>query len=208
MNGFRLEIQGEDWNCDELPMHYCGGKSYCDCPSCNRAMFTAFNLELVNSELSNLNQWSWERLIVTFCPSCAFYMKPYWIKQTSVSVVGGNLERPSTVINNVTDSYPVRKIQIREIAGNFDRKEYLTRSVEPGVYHQIGGRPFKSDTVSIGCCECGGKMEFLGILDYDDLNVPLYEDGHNPVALIIGDYDCMNLYSCIGCAVVGLVWAR
>ena len=73
-------------------------------------------------------------------------------------------------------------------------------------HEQIGGKPIKGKDVELACVECGENMRFAGILDYDDLNVPLYEDEHRPVALIIGDSDCINFYTCLSCQVIGLKW--
>jgi hypothetical protein len=50
-------------------------------------------------------------------------------------------------------------------------------------------------------------MSFFGIVDYDDLNVPLSENGGTPVALIIGDRDYMTLLSCPECAIMRVDWS-
>lgn len=53
-------------------------------------------------------------------------------------------------------------------------------------------------------------MRFAGIVDYDDLNAPLYEKYDNgdqePVALVIGDMDSLHYFTCPEGAVVGLKW--
>jgi hypothetical protein len=51
-------------------------------------------------------------------------------------------------------------------------------------------------------------MQFGGIIDYDDRNVPLFETGRRPVALIIGDMDRLYWYVCGPCRVIGFDWVR
>ena len=82
------------------------------------------------------------------------------------------------------------------------------REIDDGVYHQLGGIPFKDVYYKCQCTECLNEMKFSGIIDYDDLNIPLYENEGNPVSLIIGDYDCINFYICNTCSYICYHWAR
>jgi len=140
-------------------------------------------------------------------------MKPYWLRYVDkeIEVIGG--DRSSyEVLQNVENVDRIRAISLRPLTEDDDPSSdivmtgYRSRSREEGVYHQIGGKPFRGHDQKLDCPDCGLAMQFAGILDSDDLNVPLYEDQHRPVALIIGDGDCINFYTCQRCRVVGLRW--
>jgi hypothetical protein len=51
------------------------------------------------------------------------------------------------------------------------------------------------------CQRCGGRVEFFGVIDYDDLNVPLYVE-EAPRSLSIGDMRSLNVYLCRQCPTI------
>lgn len=178
-------------------------------------MFPAINLSFKDPALKKLNLWVHNELHILICPFCSHYMEPYWIihDDDSVTIKGGNKD-DGEILQNIVTPYEARKIKLMPLTESdypidSERERGLvSRQVGEGVYHQIGGLPIKGSDISIHCCECNDEMKFMGILDYDDLNIPLYENNMEPVSLIIGDYDCLNFYSCNKCGVVGLSWAR
>ena len=186
----------------------------CMCPNCGKDMFPAINLKFPDPMLSSIVEWKAPFLRILFCPSCALYMAPYWIKHVGekVEIIGGYRDG-GEILQNIETPYLCREISLKPLdAGDYPVDEeklekLLARSRDPGVYHQIGGLPIKGHHDRLNCCNCEKEMKFLGILDYDDLNVPLYENDHIPVALIIGDYDSLNIFSCEMCSVIGMRWA-
>jgi hypothetical protein len=48
---------------------------------------------------------------------------------------------------------------------------------------------------------------FFGVLAYDDWNIPLTENGGVPVALIIGDYNTIDISSCSRCRLLAFRWS-
>jgi hypothetical protein len=220
MRGFRVIIAPENTTAGKQG-HFSGyhekqtGALYKECPCCKYQMFPALNLDFADSSLLPLGVWPQRYLNVLFCPFCGFYMKPYWIKYSAhgVDIVGGDCSSQK-VIQKIEMPYSISTISFREL--NDDerpsnpsvRRSYISRTREEGVYHQVRGEPIKGQNEQLTCPDCGTGMAFAGILDYDDLNVPLYESSHKPVALIIGDGDCINWYTCIRCLVVGLKWVH
>lgn len=216
--GFRINIAADD-AVPRRVRHFSGyhpdqaGAVLKDCPCCTRQMFPALNLDFSDSSLASLNLWSLPFLNVLFCPSCGFYMKPYWLRYVDkeIEVLGGD-RSSDEILQNVEAPDRIRSISLRQLTHDDDPSSeivirgYRSRSREEGVYHQIGGKPFRGRDEELDCPECGMAMQFAGVLDSDDLNVPLYEDEHSPVALIVGDGDCMNFYTCQRCHVIGLLW--
>lgn len=187
----------------------------CACPNCHRPMFPALNLNLADERLAEFRVWHHDRLVLLFCPACFLYMKPYFIEPIGREFrIHGGYRDGGEVVQNIEIPYACKLVKLEGIvdeelaANDVVRESYLSRNLGEGVYHQLGGYPFKGVSDALTCFQCGRAMKFFGILDYDDLNVPLYEDDHRPVALIIGDYDCMNIYSCEECCLLGLKWAR
>jgi hypothetical protein len=142
-------------------------------------------------------------------------MAPYWLRfvRDDVIVVGGDREDPN-VLQEIESPYEARPIELRRLVAD----EYPTtdarrdalrrRQVPPGVYHQLGGMPIRDSGTPLICPDCSKAMMFGGIVDYDDSNVPLYEPVRRPVALIIGDGDCLHFFTCRECDVIGVVWQR
>lgn len=217
--GFRVEFDVVDFLGEDCK-HFTGigavkSAAKCECPNCGNVMFPAMSLGFPDEKLKSIINWSYSRLHVLFCPFCALYMEPYWIRhnKSGVTVVGG-FRDGGEILQKIELPYLCRKILLRPLDCEdypFDGERLdnlLNRQREPGVYHQIGGVPIRGRGEILKCCDCSGEMRFVGVFDYDDLNVPLYENDHSPVALIIGDYDSMNIYSCDSCSVIGLKWSK
>lgn len=217
--GFRVEISEVDFLGADCK-HYTGVGNVtsavrCECPNCGNIMFPAMNFGFPDENLESIIAWSYPVLHILFCPFCAFYMEPYWIRHTKAGVaVMGGCRDGGEVLQDIETPYLCREISLKPLVAEDypidpERIEcLLSRKREPGVYHQIGGMPIKGCNENLKCCDCSREMKFAGILDYDDLNVPLYENNHSPVSLIIGDYDSLNIYLCEECSVVGLSWSR
>lgn len=218
MTGFRINIGLED-TYPGVARHFSGyhpaqsGAIFQKCPCCCRQMFPALNLDFTDSPLSSLNLWPQRFLNILFCPSCGLYMKPYWIcyKGEEIEIIGGD-RSSDEILLEIEAPFCMREISLRELNPEEEPfsasmiRSYRNRTREEGVYHQIGGYPIRGQSTVLSCIKCAGNMRFAGILDYDDLNIPLYESGHRPVALIIGDGDCINFYTCSSCQVIGLKW--
>ena len=54
------------------------------------------------------------------------------------------------------------------------------------------------------CCECGDRMEFSGILDYDVTNFRLLQTDGSEAGLELGDLGYLDVFTCSNCAVVGV----
>jgi hypothetical protein len=221
MRGFRVEIQPED--AGNLVLQYYSGFSdrqpgsvFAICPNCTNQMFPAINIDCHDLDVAVLDGWRQRYLNVLFCPFCDFYMKPYWIRfdRGLVADIRGGAASPGNILQNIETPYGIREIRLCELASedssnNNNALDMLReRKTPPGVYHQLGGLPIRGESLGILCPYCGEMMPFAGILDYDDLNVPLYEDGHRPVALIIGDFDSINFYICTKCSSLGFLWVQ
>lgn len=217
--GFRILISDSNFGGTEC-LHYSGvgqirNAKKIPCPNCSNFLFPAINLSFSDSRLQYILKWKMPEFHVLFCGYCALYMEPYWLKHELNSVlVTGGFRDGGEILQNINQPYNCREVKLCPLANEdypkniANTKSLLKREREPGVYHQIGGVPLRDVNYIMTCCSCAKKMAFCGVLDYDDLNVPLYEDSENPVALIIGDYDSMNLYACTDCSVIGLKWAR
>lgn len=174
----------------------------CDCPNCGGKMFPGWVVNTKNNLVQKYVDWPLNEIWALFCPRCAFYMEDYWIffeESGDVIEIFGGERDGGIVLQDIDFPYQSRALNIVE---NNDF-EFFHRP-----RHQIGGVPFKDVDYRIMCPKCKSPMSFLGVLDYDDKNVPLYENGGHPVALIIGDYDCLNIYSCSPCRALGFHWAQ
>jgi hypothetical protein len=219
LNGFRIEIQAIN-NEQAVLQHFSGyselqiGSVFHECPNCKNQMFPAINIDCLDRRLTSFVQWQERYINVLFCPFCDFYMKPYWLRFENgrvVDISGGKIGI-RTVLQNIETPYRIREACLRELTpeerptSDFIRNQYRRRAIPPGVYHQLGGLPITGDRLFSVCPYCDAKARFAGILDYDDLNIPLYENSHKPVALIIGDGNSMNFYICMKCTALGLEW--
>jgi hypothetical protein len=215
--GVRIRICREEPEVDDL-RHRAGnddGRPHASCPNCGRVMFHVFDLDLADPLVAGLHVWDRERLVVRVCPSCALYFEPYWVVEGVVPVVIGGARDGGRILQDVRPPYPCRAIELRVLHDDDypttpERARALrSRLYDDGVYHQLGGVPVRGGFAQLECCTCARPMKFAGVVDYDDLNVPLYEDDdRRPVALVIGDGDCLDLFTCAECGVVGLSWAK
>ena len=209
--GLRIKMASEDF-LGKYSEFFSGvgniiGAPACKCPNCKKRMFPAINLTFPNFIIARLGNFERRTVNILFCPTCALYMEPYWIKKSgkNFEIIGGHRDG-GDILQNINDNYRCRKIEVEGFLS--ESAEAIKGQSAPGNFHQIGGRPRKIDSVKMPCCDCGKVMKFFGVLDYDDCNIPLYENDDSPVALIIGDYDSMNIYSCDICDVIGLAWIR
>jgi len=216
--GYRIVI-GEHEVSDQSP-HQCGGtvlgvRSTPVCPNCSQDLFPVFKLDNSDPAVADLGLWRMPFLQVLVCPACALYMEPYWVRFSVDEVVIHGGERDTgEVLQEIESPYESRPIRLRQLAEEEDamtaasRQALLNRDVPPGIYHQLGGQPFRGSRDPLVCVVCSRTMAFGGIVDYDDSNVPLYEPVRRPVALIIGDGDCLHYFTCRDCDVIGVRWQR
>jgi hypothetical protein len=141
-------------------------------------------------------------------------MEPYWVRFTrdGVAIEGGCREDPN-VLQLIETPYESRPIELRTLAPDEcprteNQSNALRPQVPPGVYHQLGGLPTHESREPMDCIDCSRAMMFGGVVDYDDTNVPLYEPVRRPVALIIGDGDCLHFFACRRCDVIGIRWKK
>jgi hypothetical protein len=217
--GYRMHIPGRDeGDPSGSNPHFSGGTLQghvreISCPNCDKLLFPVFQLSLSDKRVRDLGLWGREFLQVLVCPSCALYMEPYWIlfRDSSVEILGGERDG-GDILNSINTSYESRGIILEPlVAEDYPLTEQsleaiVKRQRPPGVYHQIGGLPHRGDYDEMSCHSCGQLMRFAGIVDYDDLNVPLYENDHEPVALIIGDMNWLHYFTCAKCSAIGIKW--
>jgi hypothetical protein len=214
--GYRIEILSAEEESIEPPLHFSGGEmdgavKEVLCPNCTKPLFPVFRLSLADPRVADLGLWNQSSLQLLSCPFCGLYMEPYWVCfHSTIEVIGG--ERDGGQLLNPYINLPYDQRRIRLVAlrpSDFPSTEetchaHRTRAKPPGVYHQIGGVPFRYSKMA--CCKCKQPMIFAGIIDDDDLNVPLYEGNRQPVALVIGDNDRLYFFTCVKCHIIGLQW--
>jgi hypothetical protein len=209
--GFRIVIRQTGTS-----PHQCGGdvvgvRAAPKCPNCGQLIFPVFRIDNQDPSVAALELWDLPLLQVLVCPSCALYMEPYWVRfdDDAITIEGGERDG-GDVLQKIESPYEVRPIELESldtgIITDSTRLRLLSREIPPGIYHQLGGEPFRGSLQPLSCYRCSNVMIFAGIVDYDDANVPLYEPVRRPVALIIGDGDCLHFFTCRSCAVVGLRW--
>jgi hypothetical protein len=117
----------------------------------------------------------------------------------TIVVLGGERDG-GEVVHDITKPYRAREITLCPL-------ESVPESMDVPL-HQFGGIRPNPSIPALPCALCSQEMRFIGVLAYDDLNVPLYENGDSPVALIIGDNDRMYLEVCETCQCIGLQWVH
>jgi hypothetical protein len=183
------------------------------CPNCEKELFPVFKLSMSDKRIRDLKLWNEEFLQVLVCPSCALCMEPYWIlfRDGKIAIRGGERDGGG-ILQDINTPYESRLIKLEPLVAEDypltekSHKAFIRRMRPPGIYHQIGGLPNRGGYADMTCCECGKSMSFAGIVDYDDSNVPLTENDHEPVALIIGDMNWLHYFTCAACAVIGVRW--
>lgn len=215
--GYRIRILGPDAS---TPADHVSGGRPSDipgdvlCPNCSGLMFVPYSVDMTVPGLRTLGLWSRPRLSVLVCPRCALYMEPYWVVFGETPTIVGGERDGGKVLQEVETPYEQRAAELSALAPDdyptsHARIDALRARVrDPGVYHQIGGVPVFGGYDQLSCCRCNLPMAFTGVIDNDDLNVPLYEPGHEPVSLIIGDMDCLNVFACAACTVLGMKWVH
>jgi hypothetical protein len=204
---------------DESP-HICGGviapeRQDANCPNCHNPLFPIFQFDLTDEKIASLFHWQDRFLSILVCPFCFLYMEPYWVDlhDSTVNVVGG-LRDGGKICNRIAIPYESRRIKLRKL--EFDDYPLSDTTLEllderqraPGIYHQIGGLPPFQGFAELSCFKCKHAMEYGGVVDYDDENIPLFETDQTPVALIFGDMLYMNFFICPACSVVGYKLAK
>jgi hypothetical protein len=219
--GYRLEILPKGKR--SKGGHHAGGQlagpvKDVPCPNCNRPLFPVFRLNLADDRVARLRLWDLPFLNVLVCPCCALSMEAYWTRfGPEIEVMGG--ERDGGQLLNPDIDVPYETRAMRLVALKSDDYPLTEETIAahgrriraPGVYHQLGGLPFRYSAAwdwppVMNCCACDKSMTFAGVVDYDTLNVPLYERGGHPVALIIGDNDCLYWFTCRKCHTIGFQW--
>jgi hypothetical protein len=209
-NGFRITI--EDSYPSPSSTHRSGGTSRFNtlCPNCAGTMLPVFSLATSDPRVRELGLWSGDVIEVLVCPRCPFYFKPYWVHYTEnqAVVLGGNCDGEPPFED--FEPYEVRAISLRALEPwEPGGSAYVERPRPRQVCHQLGGRPFSQSprALHLTCPLCRSRMQFSGVVDYDDHNVPLRSTTGIATALIIGDADCLHWFTCNSCHVVGFDWA-
>ncbi|WP_116808200.1 hypothetical protein [Steroidobacter cummioxidans] len=147
-------------------------------------------------------------LSLDVCPSCSHSLNNYYvtIEAAGRKAAGGFMDEGGPVWE-LDLPFGSRRVDLQPISVSFwddldAQEEYLSRRLLEGVYHQVGGRAVKTCRDPIDECQrCGGRVDFFAVIDYDDLNVPLYEEAQ-PRSLIIGDMRSLNVYLCRQCPTI------
>jgi len=211
MEGYILEITEDDSSVN--PDFFSGSiKSLhlptCSSPSCGKPMFPVINIrEGAIDTGEQLNEKFFIGGYITFdvCASCSHALRNYHIAfdGNKKTVVGGYKDN-NGCSNKMDFPYENRAIKISNISDQKWSDEcfidsYHQRKLFDGVCHQFGGEKLKLDRVPIDSCMCcGGELNFVAMIDNDDLNVPLYENGE-PRELVIGDQKSLNVFACNKC---------
>lgn len=185
--------------------------SLCACPNCNAAMFPVLSFQKKTVPVAPQNDDFFDKggwMTLDVCPHCPHWLSNYVVhyRQGRRSASGGY--RTGTGRDNLIDMpFQSRSVRLQMIdqrlwATGDEREDYYHRRYLEGVYHQLGGERLRADQEPCQSCEnCNSALLFFGVIDNDDLNVPLYAGGE-PHSLIIGDMKSLNMYVCEACASV------
>lgn len=204
-----LEIETEKATNDDLV--YCGvvsnTPSLCKCPNCKENMFPIFS---VNKKASCAPKFDYfyvkDFFILDVCPSCSHGLKNYYVRyEQDVRIAGGGFIDGKGPSNYIDQPFESRTVKINPIDVDLWSdasfiNNILDRKFFDGVCHQLGGLKLKQERNPLTACLCckSEQISYIGTIDYDDLNIPLYEKG-KPCALIIGDMQSINVYACNEC---------
>lgn len=176
------------------------------CPNCGTNMFPVFNFRRgpVVRDLPDCffdgGVFFWD-----VCARCSHSLGEYAVTYHA----GGRLATHGYVtdrktINAVDEPYRSRSVRLIPIAGSFwsnadELERYARRRLRDGISHQLGGLALRRERSGhTGCLHCKAATEYIGTIDYDDFNVPLCDNGQ-PLGLIIGDLESLNVYLCRAC---------
>ena len=191
-SGFLLEI--EETNADEHSQVYCGcigtKPALCTCPNCGGNMFPVFSIHRSAFGMPDLEIYDEDGFVtLDVCPSCSHCLRNYSVSGLGPQrvVAGGYIDGKGPA-NFIDVPFGNRAVAVVPIADNMWEstefsENYFDRKLLSGVRHQIGGKKMKEEKVALlKCLCCGGDLSFLGTVDNDDLNIPLYEQGEPPIA--------------------------
>ena len=179
------------------------------CPNCNTPMFPIFSFAKTHFPMDIPECFFIDDLFtLDVCAACTHSLKNYKIDYSSGNkIVSGGYISDHKVSDQLDLPYKCRAVEINPIPDYFfaDKQvlgDYLTRKLKSGVYHQLGGVQLKEDKRPVEFCKDSDcELEFLACIDYDDLNVPLYEGGE-PFCLVIGDMQSLNVRMCRKCCIL------
>lgn len=178
----------------------------CSCPNCGTEMFHVFSIHRSVGGLPNADIYDEKGfLVLDVCPACSHSLRNYFIKvEGPQRIAGGGYIDGKGASNFIDKPYRNRAVTLIPIPENsWDSDDFIddyrNRKLLNGVLHQLGGKKIKSERNPLSSCICcGGSLDYLATIDYDDLNVPLYEKS-NPCALVIGDMQSLNVFVCSDC---------
>lgn len=181
-------------------------QALCTCPSCNLPMFPTLNFARPIPGITWRSELCVDGVLsLDVCPNCAHSLNNYYVTiEAGGRKAEGGYRYEGGPAMEIDLPFRCRQVDLTPIQATFwddpdAQEEYLGRQLLEGVYHQVGGRAVKACRDPIDQCQrCGGSVEFFAVIDYDDLNVPLYEGGA-PRALVIGDLRSLNVYLCQQC---------
>jgi hypothetical protein len=179
----------------------------CRCPNCAEDMFPAFTIrrdipDMPDADIYDDNGYA----TLDVCASCSHSLTNYYtqLKNGTRTAYLGYLDHcgPSMLIDQGIASRAVALIKVEQEQWEDPDfvEDYLDRRLLEGVLHQLGGKKMKNERKPLTqCLCCGGHLRYFGTVDYDDLNMPIYEGGE-PRALVIGDMQSLNVFLCDACS--------
>jgi len=233
--GFRIEIFGEFEDHSQLPRvpgsrqryrvsqafrkeqdHWCGGATTLTCPGCDNELVKVFEFDCQDERINQTIEWNRPSLIFVACAHCTLASEGYLVFHDT----SGNPariekldERPTTIMCD-PDSTPRRTpislvpLERSDYPLDDESLERIDNRWPPTTcLHQIGGVPPIGGRLSIPCPTCQIEMRFIGVIDHDDKNFPLFEN-ERPVSLQIGDAQHLNLSCCDKCGIIAYTIAE
>lgn len=179
----------------------------CKCPNCQLMMFPVFVIH--RNLLPDLHPESYDDagfVTLDVCPSCSHSLNNYYVKRENkerVAYLGfQNNEGPSQYVDQTFENRHVKLNAIDELMWTDTEfiSKYERRNLSEGILHQLGGKKMKEERTPLAeCLSCKSSIDFIATIDYDDLHVPIYEAGV-PIALVIGDLNSLNVFTCKKCS--------
>lgn len=192
--------------------HYIGGDGnrIARCPGCESLMLAAWDLNWEDGRLRIIFPWRHSRLTVFVCPNCDLYQDPYWVVFGAEIKIISSAKITREPYLSISKPYYRRFCHLQELSdADYPTTEYrlrdlLCRNVRPAIYHQIGGLPIMRGPTRMDCCCCKQEMRFSGIVDSDEINYVLLDDGNWKTSLLFGDLGYLDVFTCAECVVVGV----